>query len=329
MDAGALTRLKILQRLTSDTRIYTAALLQLGYCEAPCPPPAPGPAGVAGPTGPTGIQGPAGGGSLGSTGPTGDVGPNGPSGSTGPTGIQGPDGPQGVPGTTGVQGPVGPTGTRVTGDSGIQGMTGDAGPIGQQGAQGPRGVLGSIGSTGTQQGPQGVAGDRGPLGTLGSTGGQGLQGPFGSSPMGMSGFMGPGAVGTVYGSIRAALGTNSNFNFSTASVNLPTSFATGFSGTDDGSSCTITLSSHYTTANLPQIFMTAYIASGTQYRNLQSRFGYYVPPPPAPAPSGAGATILLTGSPFTMTISNITTSTFPANTSLGGYSLYIYIQILN
>ena len=325
MDAGALTRLKILQRLTSDTRIYTAAMLQLGYCEAPCAP-APGPAGAAGATGPTGIEGPVGG-SQGSTGPTGGVGPNGPSGSTGPTGIQGPDGPQGVPGSAGLQGPAGPTGTRVTGDAGPRGMTGNAGPIGPQGLQGPRGVQGVIGPTGTQQGPQGGTGTRGPLGTLGSTGGQGFQGPFGPSPRGMPGFMGPGAVGTVYGSIRAALGTNSNFNFSTASVNLPTSFATGFSGTDDASSCTITLASSYSTTNLPQIFMTAYIVFSGNYLNLQARFG--LPPPPAPAPFGNGGTIVLTGSPLTMTLSNITTTLFPANGALGGYALFIYIQILN
>ena len=75
--------------------------------------------------------------------------------------------------------------------------------------------------------------------------------------------------------------------------------------------------------------MTAYIAFGGNYVNVQSRFGYYVPPPPAPAPTGSGGTIALTGSPFTMTLSNITTSTFPANGTLGGYALFIYIQILN
>lgn len=325
MNASALTRLKILQRLTSDTRAYTAAMLQLGYCKAPCPVPSEGPAGPAGITGPTGIAGPAGS----PQGPTGAQGPNGSSGSTGPTGIAGLSGSAGVPGSTGAQGPVGPTGIRVTGDQGLQGMTGGTGSIGSQGTLGARGAQGATGPTGTQQGLQGVAGAQGPLGILGRTGTQGAQGFYGSSPIGMGGFIGPGAVGTVYGSIRATLGTTSNFNFSTASVNLPTSFATGFSGTDDASSCVISLASIYSATNLPQVFMTGYIAVGTLYRNLQSRFGYYVPPPPAPVPSGTGATILVTGSPFTMTISNITTSTFPANTSLGGYSLYIYIQILN
>jgi hypothetical protein len=139
----------------------------------------------------------------------------------------------------------------------------------------------------------------------------------------MGGFMGPGAVGTVYGSIQATFGTTSNFNFSTASVNLPTSFATGFSGTDDASSCVISLASTYTTTNLPQVFMTAYIVSGGTYSNLQSRFGYYGTSFPT------GATVVLTGSPFTMTLSNITTTSFPADGLLGGYALYIYIQILN
>jgi len=329
MDAGALTRLKILQRLTSDTRIYTAALLQLGYCDAPCPPPIPGPAGIPGITGPTGIQGPAGSGPQGATGSQGILGPNGSTGVTGPTGIQGSNGPAGVAGSAGVQGPVGPTGIRVSGDAGSRGATGAAGSSGSIGSLGSIGVPGSTGPVGTLQGSQGVAGIRGSPGVLGTPGDQGTQGSYGTSPMGMPGFMGPGAVGTVYGSIRASLGTNSNFNFSTASVNLPTSFATGFSGTDDASSCSISLASTYTLTNLPQIFMTAYIVFGGNYLNLQSRFGYYVPPPPAPAPAGSGSTIILTGSPFTMTLSNITTSTFPANGSLGGYALYIYLQILN
>ena len=331
MNASALTRLKILQRLTSDTRIYTAAMLQLGYCcETACPvPQSIGPTGPTGSTGPTGIQGPAGGGSIGDPGPTGDPGPNGSTGVTGPTGIQGPDGYAGAPGSTGVQGSVGPTGTRIAGDAGPQGMTGSAGTSGSPGSLGSRGVPGSTGPVGILQGAQGSTGIQGSRGILGITGIQGVQGSYGTSPIGIPGFMGPGAVGTVYGSILATLGTTSNFNFSTASVNLPTSFATGFSGTDDASSCSISLTSTYTATNLPRVFMTAYVAVGTVYRNLQSRFGYYVPPPPAPVPSGTGATILLTGSPLTMTISNITTSTFPANTSLGGYSLYIYIQILN
>ena len=329
MDAGALTRLKILQRLTSDTRIYTAAILQLAQCEIPCPRPAMGPTGPAGATGPTGSVGPAGGGSPGDTGPMGVPGPNGSSGSTGPTGAQGSDGSAGTIGSTGTQGSVGPTGAQIAGDAGPPGATGAVGTSGSLGTLGSRGVPGSIGSTGTQQGAQGSTGIRGALGSLGTTGTQGVQGPYGRSPIGIPGFMGPGAVGTVYGSIRVPLGTTSNFNFSTASVNLPTSFATGFSGTDDASSCSISLASTYTLTNLPQVFMTAYIVFGGNYINLQSRFGYYVPPPPAPAPVGSGATIALTGVPFTMTLSNITTTTFPANGTLGGYALYLYIQILN
>jgi len=329
MDAGALTRLKILQRLTSDTRIYTAAILQLGYCEAPCPPPAVGPTGPFGPTGSIGTQGPAGSGSIGAAGPRGSIGSNGTSGTTGPTGNQGPVGPAGISGTTGSLGPVGPTGIRVLGDSGLRGTVGGAGSIGPLGPIGPRGVQGSVGAAETQQGFQGPTGIRGALGTIGTIGIQGIRGPYGTSPGGMGGVTGPGAIGSVYGSIRVSLGTNSNFNFSTASVNLPASFATSFSGTDDASSCSISLASTYTVANLPRVFMTAYIVFGGSYLNLQSRFGYYLPPPPAPAPVGNGATIILTGSPFTMTLSNITTTTFPANGLLGGYALYIYLQILN
>ena len=331
MDAGALTRLKILQRLTSDTRIYTAAMLQLGYCcETACPvPQSIGPTGPTGSIGPTGILGPAGGGSPGDTGATGNPGPNGATGSTGPTGIQGPAGSAGIPGSAGLQGPVGPTGLRILGDAGTQGSTGSPGTSGSLGSLGSRGVPGSIGSTGTQQGAQGSTGIQGSLGSLGTTGTQGSQGPYGSSPIGIPGFMGPGAVGTVYGSIRVPLGSTSNFNFSAASLNLPTAFATGFSGTDDASSCSISLASTYSATNLPQVFMTAYIVFGGNYINLQSRFGYYAPPPPAPAPVGSGATIALTGVPFTMTLSNITTTTFPANGTLGGYALYLYIQILN
>ena len=334
MNASALTRLKLLQRRISDTRLYTAAMLELGYClspELPCPV-APGPAGPPGVTGPTGATGPAGSGGLGETGSTGPTGPNGATGATGATGAQGPAGSAGAAGLAGRVGPTGPAGfgaMGVRGASGQAGLPGTSGSLGQLGFRGP---TGSTGSSGTQVGPDGPTGIRGFAGVPGIIGSQGVPGIYGPSPIGMVGIVGPGAIGSVYGSILAPLGTNRNFNFLTASVNLPASFGTFNTGTDDASSCSIRLASNYTATNLPQVFITAYVAvSGatTVYRNLQSRFGYYVPPPPATVPSGTGATVIVTGSPFTMTISNITTSTFSANTNLGGYALYMYIQILN
>ena len=305
MNASALTRLKLLQRRISDTRLYTAAMLELGYClppELPCPV-APGPAGPPGVTGATGATGPAGSGGLGETGPTGPTGPNGATGATGATGAQGPAGSAGVAGLAGSAGPVGPTGTRIVGDQGKAGPAGPASLV--PGSAGQTGILGRVGAQG-------------------ATGTQGLQGSYGSAPAGIAGIIGALPTGRLYGSILAPLGTTLDFNFSTASVNIPTSFGTFVAGSDDSSSCAITLSPHYSSTNLPIVFFTAYIVYAGNYINLQRQFGFYT------GMAGNGATTLLTGSPFTMTILNLSTALeFPATGNLNGYALYLYLQILN
>ena len=308
MNASALTRLKILQRLTSDTRAYTAAMLQLGYCKAPRSNPA-GPTGPTGITGPTGLQGPVGIGGLGSTGPTGTSGPNGSTGSAGPTGIQGFQGSNGSTGPQGSIGSVGPTGTRVTGDPGAQG---------------------ALGAPGTIPGAPGIAGSRGATGVRGPTGIQGLQGVYGSAARGSTGITGSVPTGGLFGSIRVPIGTHQNFNFASATSTLPSAFGTLLSGSDDSSSCSIQLTASYTSTHLPLLFFTGYVYqyNGIVYKyiNMQQQFG--IPS------AGAAAQITLSGSPFTMTIQGITNqsplNSFPAtDNDPYGYALYLYVQILN
>ena len=311
MNASALTRLKLLQRRISDTRLYTAAMLELGYClppELPCPV-APGPAGPPGVTGATGATGPAGSGVIGATGLTGPTGPNGATGATGATGPTGADGSAGPAGLAGSAGPTGPTGTRVLGDPGVPGSPGPASLA--SGLAGQTGILGRVGAQG-------------------ATGTQGVQGSYGSAPAGILGPTGIIPTGGIFGSIRVPLGTTNNFNFAAASVDLPSSFATSFSGINDSSSCSIVLNSVYTQTNLPRIFFTGYVYqfNGIVYKyiNVQQQFGI--------ESAGAAAQITLLGSPFTMTLTGITTQAptypFPAtNNDPYGYALYLYVQILN
>ena len=313
MDAGALTRLRALQYITSDVRAYNAAQLVLlcgCYNKCNCIPCS---------TGPTGAQGPPGIG--GATGPAGHAGPVGPTG-TSPVGPQGPEGPPGGQGSAGPQGPTGTQGPTTAGPTGPQGLTGNtvAGPTGPGGPtglfpQGPQGPTGpGTGPTGLQ-GPQGVLGDTGPTGDVGPTGQSGVSpagpgGPTGHKP-------------TLFGTISIPLGTTTNFNFSAvaSSSTVPASFGTVLNGTDDSSFCRIQLDGVYTPTNLPPILITGYIFNGTAYVDVQRQFGTVLTSQAAAVTCNAGVTVL--------SITQLTTGAayfpFAVNDS-AGYALYIIIQ---
>ena len=331
MDASALTRLRLLQGLTSDTRMYNAAILQLGCCpplKNPCNV-QPGPTGPTGPTGRTGTTGPAG---AGGTGPIGPTGKTGPSGQTGPTGPTGPDGETGATGQTGPSGSTGVTGQTGYLQVGYGGQTGSTGQTGLTGSTGPigyRGVTGSTGPTSAMTGPTGPTGSAGWKGFTGPTGGTGYTGEPGTAAQGATGATGPSALGSLYGIVAVPLGTTTDYNFSTAASTLPSSFGTFLPGLDDASSCTIRLSLSYNSSNLPIFFVTGYIYTGS-YINVQRQFGMQT------GVTQAGGNILIdigiASPPNTLTLTNLSRlpQFFPANTNDGfGYALYIVFQILN
>jgi len=315
MDAGALTRLRALQVLTSDVRAYNAAqmVLMCGcYNQCNCIPCS---------TGPTGAQGPPGTGG-------GTTGPAGPAGPVGPTGV-GQTGPQGPAGATGASGPLGPTGP--TGPSGVAGPTGAQGPLGITGVQGPTGlrgptglsVAGPTGPTGPDTGPTGATGSRGRLGDTGPTGALGLTGQSGIAATGSSGPTGP--KRTLFGTIAIPFGTTTNFDFRNvaSSSTVPASFGTVLNGLNDASSVDISLNAVYTPTNLPQITITGYIFNGTAYVNVQRQFGTVLTTQAAAVACNAGVTVL--------SITQLTTGSayfpFAVNDS-AGYALYIIIQII-
>ena len=330
MDASALTRLRLLQGITSDTRMYNAAILQLGCCvpaNNPCNIQQ-GPTGPTGPAGATGATGPAG---IGGTGPLGPTGPPGPAGSTGATGPTGPTGPSGVTGDTGptgVTGTTGPDGLSFTGPAGPRGATGLLGLTGATGPIGFAGPRGLTGPAGTTTGSTGPSGPTGPQGQTGDTGPTGYTGQPGASPVGPSGPEGPAPLGALYGVIAAPLGATS-YDFSTAISTLPLSFGTLVAGLSDASSCAILLNGAYGTGNLPVFYVTGYIYTGS-YINVQRQFGMQT------GVTQVGANIITNigvSPPFnTVVITNLarTAQFFPATTNdVNGYALYMVFQILN
>jgi len=330
MDASALTRLRLLQGITSDTRMYNAAILQLGCCvpaNNPCNIQQ-GPTGPTGPAGATGTTGPAGIGGTGPLGPTGAPGPVGPTGVTGPTGLEGPGGAIGDTGPTGLTGATGPNGLAPTGPGGAPGPTG---PLGLTGPTGPTGFAGSQGLTGPASsitGPTGFPGPTGVQGQTGDTGPTGSTGQPGVSSLGPSGPTGAKPLGTLYGVIAAPLGATS-YDFSGAVSTLPPSFGTLVAGPSDASSCSVLLNSVYGPGNLPIFFVTGYIYTGS-YINVQRQFGMQT------GVTQVGANIItdigVTAPPNTLIITNLarTSQFFPATANDGnGYALYIVFQILN
>ena len=309
MDAGALTRLRALQVLTSDVRTFNAAQMVLlcgcyNKCNC-CPISA---------TGPTGPQGPPG--AAGSfTGPIGPVGPTGvgPTGPLGPTGLQGPSGPTGPTGFSSVVGPTGFQG--LTGATGVTGPTGFRGPTGLS-VQGPTGLTGpDTGPTG----PQGFSGARGNTGPTGATGPTGPSGVSSTGPLGQTGPR-PILLGTI---AIPTTGTTVNFDCSTvaSSSTLPASFGTVLNGLSDASSVDILLNAVYTPSNLPQIFVTGYVFKGAFYNNFQGKFGS--------TQTTQGSQITINGN--IMTINQLLKSGvfyLGATNDTNGYALYIIIQIL-
>ena len=316
MDAGALTRLRALQYITSDVRAYNAAQLVLlcgCYNKCNCAPPCS--------TGPTGAQGPPGIG--GATGPAGPAGPAGPTG-TSPAGPQGPQGSQGAQGLQGPQGPTGSQGPTTAGPPGPQGPTGGT-VVGQTGPGGPTGPSpqGPTGPTGPATGPTGLQGHQGTLGDTGATGAIGHTGQSGISPAGSGGPTG--SKPTLFGTIAIPLGTTIDFDFRNvaSSSTVPASFGTVLNGTDDSSFCRIQLNGVYTPTNLPQITITGYIFNGTAYVDVQRQFGTVLTAQAAAVACNAGVTVL--------SITQLTTgfSYFPfAVNDSAGYALYIIIQII-
>lgn len=195
-------------------------------------------------------------------GAKGDTGPQGPKGDTGDTGAQGPKGdtgatgPQGPKGDTGAAGPQGPKG-----DTGATGATGPQGKKGDTGAQGPKGEKGNTGAQGPKgdkgdpftyadftaeqlaalKGEKGDTGAQGPKGDTGATGAQGPKGDTGATgaqgPKGDTGDTGPqGPAGT-----NGAAGANATINGVNA---LTLTTGTGLSGSQSGSTYTLSLASH-------------------------------------------------------------------------------------
>jgi len=314
MDAGALTRLRALQVITSDVRAYNMAQMILCcgcYNSCNC--------GPVNSTGPTGPQGPPGLGGL--TGPTGPAGPIGPSGvgPMGPTGSQGPTGSPGPAGSGGPQGPVGPSPMGPTGPIGPTGIgvTGPTGPEGPTGAS----VTGPAGPIGPDTGPTGLTGPQGIPGDTGPTGAEGPTGQSGVASTGPGGPTGPKPI--LFGTISIPLGTTINFNFSAvaSSSTVPASFGTVLNGTDDSSFCRIQLNGVYDPTNLPQVNITGYIFNGTSYVDVQRQFGTVQTNQAAAVTCNAGVTI--------MSITQLVTgpSYFPfATNDANGYALYIIIQ---
>jgi hypothetical protein len=281
----------------------------------------PGERGFTGPQGdlgPTGVTGPLG--QTGSTGP----GLTGPTGYTGFTGYTGPTGP-GLTGPTGanstVQGPTGFTGPGLTGptgaDSTVQGPTGFTGPS----LPGPTGVTGPIGPTGPSGG--GTSGD----GSTGYTGYTGYTGQRG--PTGVTGFTGPpGVGGNTVATLKFKSGS-SNVGFDTTVGGVSVSnltFGTLNTGGSDSTTFTITLNNAYNIATggvLPIILYTAYVYdSGTpQYVNCNRQLGTI-------GSSPARITVYND----TLTMSFMSKVNFPYTSSTNdpsGYTLYLYLQLLN
>jgi len=314
MNAGALTRLRALQVISSDVRAFNAAQMVLfcgcyiichcGVDVASTGPTGPqGPPGVGGVTGPTGPVGPTGTRPAGPAGPVGSIGSQGPAGSQGPEGLQGPS-------TAGPTGPQGPTGANVEGPTGVQGPTGPS-PQGPAGSTGP-----DTGPTGVQ-GPSGVLGDTGPIGDVGATGQSGVSstgppGPTGPKP-------------TLFGTISIPLGTTTDFNFSAvaSSSTVPASFGTVLNGTDDSTFFRIQLNGVYTPTNLPHITSTGYIFNGTAYVDVQRQFGTVLSTIAASVTCNAGVTLLS----FTQLTTGAAYFPFAVNDG-NGYALYIIIQIV-